>query len=150
AFTTQYFPGLDVGPRHCHELEELSAMSTTPSRERLRMSKREPLTVPDGAVFVDGDWEHPIGESIPVENPATEEVIGSVPESDADICARAVLAARLALPTWSTLAARDRVQYLYALADEFEVHGEQLARLATQEIGMPITESRATQVKLPV
>src|SRR5699024_3030898 len=79
-----------------------------------------------------------------------EEVIGSVPESDADICARAVLAARLALPTWSTLAARDRVQYLYALADEFEVHGEQLSRLATQEIGMPITESRATQVKLPV
>ena len=109
----------------------------------------EPITLPHDAVFIDGQWERPGGESVAVLNPATEEIVGSVPESGAKTCTRAMVAARGALSAWSGTTPDDRASYLDALADAFETHAEQLARLASSEIGMPIAESRAVQAALP-
>jgi aldehyde dehydrogenase (NAD+) len=108
-----------------------------------------PLTLPQDAVFIGGRWEHLPGDTIPVHNPATGALIGSVPDADAETCARAVDAARTALPGWSETPPAARADFLDRLADALELHGEQLARLATSEIGMPIAESRAVQAALP-
>lgn len=107
------------------------------------------LTVPHDAVFIGGQWETVGGDTIEVLNPATGEVLGSVPEADAETCARTTAAARKALEDWSARPPSERAAFLDRLADAFEAHGEQLARLASSEIGMPLAESRAVQAALP-
>ncbi|KRF21279.1 aldehyde dehydrogenase [Nocardioides sp. Soil797] len=107
------------------------------------------ITIPQGAVFIGGQWVEVPGGGIDVHNPATGAVIGNVPDADAETCARAMVAAREALAEWSARPAAERADFLDRLADGFEAHGEQLARLASSEIGMPLPESRAVQASLP-
>ena len=109
-----------------------------------------PVPVPQDAVYVGGDWLHPTdGGSVEVLDPATEEVIGRVPDSSPAVGAAAVAAARAALPAWSRRSPAERASFLDALADALEAHAEQLAVLASTEIGMPLRESRAVQAALP-
>ena len=77
-----------------------------------------------------------------VVNPATEEAIAEVPEATAEDADRAVEAARRAFPAWRAVAPGDRVRLLRRLAAAVEEHGEELARLETQNVGKPIADSR--------
>ncbi|GAB3857853.1 aldehyde dehydrogenase family protein [Dactylosporangium cerinum] len=86
--------------------------------------------------------------SIDVYNPATEEVIGSVPET-ADV-GPAVAAARAALGPWSALSRADRAAHLAALRDLLAAHADELAALITAEMGAPLTIARKVQVGLPI
>ncbi|WP_327009407.1 aldehyde dehydrogenase family protein [Dactylosporangium sp. NBC_01737] len=86
--------------------------------------------------------------SIDVYNPATEEVIGSVPETtDVD---PAVAAARAALGPWSALSPARRATHLAALRDLLAVHADELAALITAEMGAPLAIARKVQVGLPI
>ncbi|WP_286899443.1 aldehyde dehydrogenase family protein [Thermocrispum sp.] len=108
-----------------------------------------PVTFPEQAAYVGGTWLRTDGDLIDVINPATEKLIARVPEASEHMRRRAWRAANEALVDWSARSPRDRADYLRALADELDAHAEQLARLATTEIGMPIAESRAVQAALP-
>ena len=77
-----------------------------------------------------------------VVNPATEESIAEIPEASAEDADRAVEAARRAFPAWRAVAPGDRVRLLRRLAAAVEEHGEELARLETQNVGKPIADSR--------
>ena len=77
-----------------------------------------------------------------VVNPATEEAIAKVPEATAEDADRAVEAAQRAFPAWRAVAPGDRVRLLRRLAAAVEEHGEELARLETQNVGKPIGDSR--------
>jgi acyl-CoA reductase-like NAD-dependent aldehyde dehydrogenase len=77
-----------------------------------------------------------------VVNPATEEAIAEIPEGTADDADRAVEAAQRAFPAWRSVAPGDRVRLLRRLAAAVEDHGEELARLETQNVGKPIGDSR--------
>jgi betaine-aldehyde dehydrogenase len=77
-----------------------------------------------------------------VVNPATEKAIAEVPEATAEDADRAVDAARRAFPAWRAVAPGDRVRLLRRLAAAVEEHGEELARLETQNVGKPIGDSR--------
>ena len=77
-----------------------------------------------------------------VVNPATEEAIAEVPEATAEAADRAVEAARQAFPAWRAVAPGDRVRLMRRLAAAVEEHGEELARLETQNVGKPIADSR--------
>ena len=105
---------------------------------------------PANSVYLAGEWVSPAGlERLPVFNPASEEIIGSIVDcSEAEVRA-ALDAARAALPAWSQTTPAERAEFLDKLADAFHTHGEELAVLATREIGMPIKESRAVQADLP-
>ncbi len=86
--------------------------------------------------------------SIDVYNPATEEVIGSVPETtDVD---PAVAAARAALGPWSALPRDARAAHLAALRDHLAAHADELAALITAEMGAPLAIARKVQVGLPI
>ena len=65
------------------------------------------------AIYIDGNWVPASGgEKIEVINPATEEVIGTVPVGTEDDVNDAISAARSAFPSWSKSSIEDRQGYL--------------------------------------
>lgn len=93
--------------------------------------------------FIDGAWEEStLKEWIEVENPATEEVIASVPrgsEADAD---RALTAAWNAQPEWEALAPIARAELLKRLSRLVLQNRERLAQVVIAEQGKPLAEAR--------
>jgi acyl-CoA reductase-like NAD-dependent aldehyde dehydrogenase len=101
-------------------------------------------------LYIGGEWVEPAGSgTIDVLNPATEEVIGRIPEATAEDADRAVLAARAALDSWSALSPYDRAGLCAAIAARIDERGDELAALITAELGMPIALTRMIQVGLP-
>ncbi|MBC7210865.1 MAG: aldehyde dehydrogenase family protein, partial [Pseudomonas sp.] len=59
--------------------------------------------------FINGEWlDADSGQTIKVTNPATGEVIGTVPKMGAAETRRAIEAADKALPAWRALTAKER------------------------------------------
>jgi len=93
--------------------------------------------------FIRGAWtEADDGRTIPVRNPATGEVLGTVPRMGAAEAARAVRAAAGAFPAWRARTAKDRAAILRRWFDLITANREDLATLMTAEQGKPMTESR--------
>ena len=94
--------------------------------------------------YINGDWSASNeSDSIPVSNPASQEVIGQVPlgpNNTLDV-ESAVDAATLALPDWSNTPVMERVQPLYKLKALLEAHKQDLAKTITLECGKTLTES---------
>ena len=102
------------------------------------------------SLYINGQWVQATGEgSIEVVNPATEEIIGSVPvgsQSDVDA---AVTAARKAFPAWSATSIEDRIAVLNQLSSAIKENTEELAQVITAEVGTPIGYSRMAMVGTP-
>jgi len=93
--------------------------------------------------YVDGVWaDADGGQTITVTNPATGEVIGSVPRMGTAETRRAIEAADRALPAWRALTAKDRAIRLRRWFELMMKNQEDLARLMTLEQGKPLVESR--------
>ena len=93
--------------------------------------------------FIGGQWvESTVKEWIDVENPATEEIIASVPNGGADDADRALVAARAAQPAWEAMPPASRGQLLRDLARLILENRERLARIVVAEQGKPIQEAR--------
>ncbi|KAB7833703.1 aldehyde dehydrogenase family protein [Streptomyces mobaraensis] len=108
------------------------------------------MTAYDG-MFVDGAWRPARGTGrIEVENPATEEVVASVPAGTAEDVDDAVRAARAALPGWAGTAPARRGAHLTALADALAARQEEIAATVTTELGSPIGFARRVHAGLPV
>jgi acyl-CoA reductase-like NAD-dependent aldehyde dehydrogenase len=101
--------------------------------------------------YIGGEWVEPTGTgAIEVINPATEEVIGSVPEGTPEDAARAVEAAREAFEGWSQTPLERRVELCSAVSLALQARQEELAVLISQELGCPIAISMAVQTALPI
>ena len=101
-------------------------------------------------LYVDGMWVDPNGKgSIEVVNPATEELVGSVPIGDSSDVDAAVQAAQQAFGDWSQTSIERRVELLNLLSSAIKDRGEELARLITAEVGTPIEYSRMAMVGTP-
>ncbi|KPG96039.1 succinate-semialdehyde dehydrogenase [Pseudomonas sp. RIT-PI-q] len=93
--------------------------------------------------FVDGLWiDADNGNVISVNNPATGDIIGTVPKMGAAETRRAIEAANRALPAWRALTAKDRAVKLRKWFELLMANQETLARLMTMEQGKPLAESR--------
>lgn len=93
--------------------------------------------------FAGGQWiAADGGGTIDVRNPATSEVLGSVPDCGAAEARRAIEAAEAALPAWRDRPAGERSALLRRLHDLLMANQEDLARLMTAEEGKPLAESR--------
>ena len=77
-----------------------------------------------------------------IVNPATEQPIQEVPEGSPDDADRAVQAARRAFPAWRVVAPADRARIMRRVAAAVEEHADELARLETDNVGKPISDSR--------
>jgi acyl-CoA reductase-like NAD-dependent aldehyde dehydrogenase len=107
------------------------------------MMRREQL-------YIDGEWVEATGEGvIEVTNPATEEIIGSVPVGSSDDVDAAVSAARAAFTDWSQSSVEDRMAVLNGISGALKEHTEALAQCITAEVGTPIGYSRMAMVGTP-
>jgi succinate-semialdehyde dehydrogenase/glutarate-semialdehyde dehydrogenase len=93
--------------------------------------------------FVGGEWiDAPDGKTIEVTNPATNDVIGTVPELGRDVVADAIKAAEKAQKEWKKRTAKERAAILMKWYDLMMENQEDLAQLMTAEQGKPLAEAR--------
>ena len=93
--------------------------------------------------LLDGRWvDADDGAVLPVTDPATGALLGTVPRMGAAETRRAVLAAGEAWPTWRRRTAAERSALLRRWFELILEHQEDLAILMTLEQGKPLAESR--------
>jgi lactaldehyde dehydrogenase/glycolaldehyde dehydrogenase len=99
--------------------------------------------VPRYRHFINGQWVDSTGkEIIDVENPATQEIVATVPRGTADDADRALIAARDAQADWEALPPVERGRLLHRLAQLILENRERLARIVVAEQGKPLQEAR--------
>ena len=97
--------------------------------------------------YVDGGWVNAAsGGTISVDNPATGEIIGTVPKFGAAETRQAIDAANRAFPEWRKKTAKERAAVLRRWYELMIANQEDLARLMTIEQGKPLVESRGEVV----
>lgn len=87
-------------------------------------------------------WDPEGEERIEVFNPATGELVASVPEAGARGAAEAVAAAAAAFDGWRRTVPRDRGTLMFGLADSIEERLEELAELESLDVGKPLGAAR--------
>jgi len=94
--------------------------------------------------YMNGQWAASVsGETFPVYDPSTEEVIAQVASSNAADVDKAVKAARAAFDSgpWLSTTAQDRGRILFKLAEKIRQNNAQLAELECRNTGKPIVEA---------
>jgi betaine-aldehyde dehydrogenase len=108
------------------------------------MSSIAKTTVRTYQNYVNGQWvSSSSGETFPVFDPSTEEIIAQVASSNAADIDRAVKAARAAFDSgpWATTTAQDRGRILFKLAEKIRANAAQLADIECRNTGKPIVEA---------
>ena len=109
---------------------------------------RSPLVLDDSSLlhqqcYVDGRWiDADDGGSMPVVDPATGELVGTVPMLHATETKRAIDAANRALPAWRAKTAKERSAILRKWHDLMQANAGDLARILTAEQGKPLAEAK--------
>ena len=106
------------------------------------MKLKEPLLFRQQA-YIDGAWcNADSGATFGVDNPATGEIIGNVPDMGAAETQRAIDAANAALPAWSNMSAKARGAILRKWFDLIMANADDLAQLMVLEQGKPFAEAK--------
>jgi succinate-semialdehyde dehydrogenase/glutarate-semialdehyde dehydrogenase len=93
--------------------------------------------------FVNGKWVNAgSGKTFQVHNPATGELIASVPDMNREDVRKAIDAAYAAWPAYRDLTAKERAALLRKWFNLILEYKEELAVLMTRECGKVLTESR--------
>jgi len=100
-------------------------------------------TYPDVKLFIDGEWRDAIGgETIPVIDPATEEVIGKIAharKADLDL---ALEAAEKGFRIWRDTSPFDRSKLMRKAADILRQRADDIAYRMTREQGKPLAQAK--------
>ena len=104
-------------------------------------------------LYIDGSWTDSDGDSVlTVLNPATEEVIATVPEGTVADVERAVAAARRAFDEgpWPALSQAERAAAMLRFADVLQARATDLVDLNVLEVGSIRSWAEFLQVGLPI
>lgn len=100
-------------------------------------------TYPDTLLLIDGIWRAASdGRTIPVVNPATEEVIGQVSHASTSDLDAALAAAERGFAVWKAVSPLDRSKLMRRAADLMRERAEAIAPVMTLEQGKPLAQSR--------
>ncbi len=119
---------------------------------QLRAVAVAPLTLKDTSLFrqqcyIDGAWcNADSGKTVEVNNPATNEVLGTIPNLGADETRRAIEAANAAWPGWRKKTAKERANILRKWFNLMLENQDDLAVLMTAEQGKPLAEAKGEVV----
>ncbi|TCO50729.1 aldehyde dehydrogenase family protein [Actinocrispum wychmicini] len=108
-----------------------------------------PVTTLTGHV-IDGQEVHGGSQRIEVVNPATAEIITSVPAGTVADVDAAVRAAGAAFRDWSRTTVDERLAVIRRIVAELTARREDLAATITAEMGSPISFSLAVQAGTPI
>src|SRR5690606_348045 len=81
--------------------------------------------------------------TMPVINPANEQVLAEAPRASQAQLDAAVSAAKAAFPGWAARPIGERRALILTIADRLEAQADAFARLLTQEQGKPLPEAQA-------
>lgn len=100
-------------------------------------------------IFIDGEWTTPeSGRTTDLISPTTEQSYASVVSASKGDMDRAVESARHAFNhgSWPQTSLEERLEILRRLRTLLEENSERIARIITQQMGSPISQSRSIQV----
>ncbi|MBA5636603.1 NADP-dependent succinate-semialdehyde dehydrogenase [Duganella sp. LX20W] len=93
--------------------------------------------------YLDGVWcAADNGDTLDVTNPATGELLGTVPKMGAAETARAIAAANRAFPAWRAKTGKERAAILRKWYELMLANADDLARIMTAEQGKPLAEAK--------
>ena len=93
--------------------------------------------------FVNGLWtDSQSGKTIEVNNPATMEIVGKVPNFSAEETKSAIDHAEKAFQSWKNTTAKERSIILKKWSDLIIEHVDDLAKIMTIEQGKPLAEAK--------
>ncbi len=103
------------------------------------------IDLPEGKLFVGGEWEEGTGPEITSIFPAdgtVNRVLRGASQADG---LRAIERARAAQadPAWRNLKAHERAKYLYAIADGIEANAVRISFIQTRDTGKTLRETKA-------
>jgi len=93
------------------------------------------------AAYIDGGWVE-ASATIDVDNPATGEIIGTVPKLGRAETRQAIDAAARAFPLWRAKTAKERAGVMRRWFELVMANQDDLAHLMTTEQGKPLAESK--------
>jgi succinate-semialdehyde dehydrogenase/glutarate-semialdehyde dehydrogenase len=94
------------------------------------------------ANFIAGQWTADTDASFEVTNPATGDLIASLPDSGPAQAKAAVDAAHAAFPAWRKVPAKQRAAIIKRWNDLVMAHQDDLGRLISGEQGKPLAEGK--------
>ena len=113
-------------------------------------ASRKPEVSVREKLYVNGEWVEPAGKGmLDVINSTTEEVMGSVPEGNAEDINRAVAAARAAFDSWSATSAAERASFLQKISAGLVARQSEIAGIIASEVGMPLPLATMVQAGMP-
>ncbi len=93
--------------------------------------------------YVDGGWQTSAAEVyLDVHNPATNEILATVPLSPPSEVDEIAASAAAAFPAWRRVPAPARIQYLFKLKTLMEESFDELARIITIENGKTLDDAK--------
>ena len=101
------------------------------------------MTYPNTSLFIDGAWvDATDGRTIPVHNPATGQVIGSVAHASIKDLDLALDATQRGFEVWRDQTPAQRSRMMRRAAQLIRERVDDIARLMTLEQGKPLVEAR--------
>ena len=101
------------------------------------------MTYPDTRLLIANEWiDATGGKTIPVVNPATGQVIGTVAHASIADLDRALAAAQQGFELWRDMPAVERCAIMRRAASLLRERAGDIARLLTQEQGKPLAEAK--------
>ena len=94
-------------------------------------------------MYINGSWISSISEeTLPIYNPATNQVITEVAHGGYGDAVTSIEAAGEALPIWSSYSAEKRAEYLRTIHRLIYEEADRLAEIMSTEQGKPFLEAR--------
>src|SRR2546430_11766774 len=99
------------------------------------------------ACYVNGQWvQAASGQSLNVDNPATGEIIGTVPKLSAAETRQAIEAANRAFPAWSKKTAKERAAILRRWFDLMMANQDDLALMRSNQRRRMAADRKSTRL----
>src|ERR1700733_6345508 len=101
------------------------------------------MNYPNVQLYIDGKWRPAAsGKTIPVLNPATEEVVGTVAHADKADLDEALAAADKGFKAWRAVSALERSKVMRKAAELIRERAEKIATIMTIEQGKILAEAK--------
>ncbi len=95
-----------------------------------------------GFLIINGSKVFDSGDTIPIINPATEEIIGEVPSAGKEHLCSAVKSAHESFSGWAKEKPKTRAKILHKAAEKVREESERISKVLTLEQGKPLKEAR--------